>query len=162
MEAAPVMKQAFSIFSGSPPVSLNLAQASETSREEKTWGVEVAVKEETRRRRGVGGLVPSLVLKSGKEEISLSVAVSQAGGWDAPLRSALISPDLCLPVGNYTVPKAYPVRREQERNGGLDQLAEIGSVQRALRGKSAVWLELHLELSLFFKHTSKMHALESP
>lgn len=53
-------------------------------------------------------------------------------------RSALISPDLCLPVGNYTVPKAYPVRREQERNGGLDQLTEIGSVQRALRGKSTV------------------------
>lgn len=91
----------------------------------------MAVKEE--KRRSGGGLVPSLVLKSGKD---LIVSRSQSGR--RVRRSALISSDLCLPVGNYTVPKAYPVRREQERNGGLDQLAEIGSVQRALRGKSAV------------------------
>lgn len=95
----------------------------------------MAVKEEKRRRQGVGGLVPSFVLKSGKG-VELIVSRSQSGR--RVRHSALISPDLCLPVGNYTVPKAYPVCREQERNGGLDQLAEIGSVQRALRGKSTV------------------------
>lgn len=95
-----------------------------------------------KRRRGGGkgcvggGLVPSFVLKSGGGGGGLIVSRSQSGR--RVRHSALISPDLCLPVGNYTVPKAYPVCREQERNGGLDQLAEIGSVQRALRGKSTV------------------------
>ncbi|TRY93332.1 hypothetical protein DNTS_024557 [Danionella cerebrum] len=42
-------------------------------------------------------------------------------------------PHLHLPVGNYPVPKANPVCREQERDGGLDQLPQIRSVPRALR-----------------------------
>lgn len=85
--------------------------------------------------RGVGGACPEPRLEEW-EGGDLIVSRSQSGR--RVRRSALISPDLCLPVGNYTVPKAYPVRREQERNGGLDQLTEIGSVQRALRGKSVV------------------------
>lgn len=77
MEAAPVMKQAFSIFSGTPPVSPNLAQASERKRPEgRRWLLK-------RRRgggKGWGGACPKLRLKERKGGNSLSVAVSQAGG----------------------------------------------------------------------------------
>lgn len=96
-------------------------------------------KENKRRRRGLGGIVLSFVLKSRRR--GGTVSCFQSGR--RVKHFVLISSDRCLPVGNYTVPKAHPVRREQERNGGLDQLAKIGSVQRALRGKSTVFVFIH-------------------